>query len=58
MDIGKTNKGVQQYNLGNLLKEAEGQRAWDQEQYKEKMKAWAAEKEAAASSGGGGGGGK
>lgn len=59
MDIGKANKSVQQYNLGNLLKEAEGQRAWDQEQYKEKMKAWAAEKEAAAAgSGGGGGGGK
>lgn len=58
MDIGKQNKAVQQYNLQNLLKEAEGQRAWDQEQYKEKMKAWAAEKEAAATSSGGGGGGK
>lgn len=58
MDVGKANKNVQQYNIGNLLKEAEGQRAWDQDQYKEKMKAWAAEKEAAASSGGGGGGGK
>lgn len=58
MDIGKANKNVEQYNLQNLLKEAEGRRAWDQEQYKEKMKAWAAEKEAQASSGGGGGGGK
>lgn len=58
MDIGKANKQVQQYNLNNLLKEAEGRRAWEQQQYSEKMKAWAAEKEAQASSGGGGGGGK
>ena len=57
-DLGKANKQVEQYNLNNLLKEAEGRRAWEQQQYSEKMKAWAAEKEAAASGGGGGGGGK
>lgn len=56
MDIGKQNKNIQQYNLGNLLKEAEGQRAWQQQQYSEKMKAWAAEKESQATSSGGGGG--
>lgn len=64
-DIGKANKELEartgQYNLGNLLREIEGRKAWEQDQYKEKMKQWASEREAQAterSGGGGGSGGK
>lgn len=60
MDIGKINKEIEGkvtgYNLQNLMKEIEGRRAWEQEQYKEKMRAWASEKQAQATESSGGGG--
>lgn len=50
-------KTIDQNNLSNLLKEIEGKRSWDQNAYKERMSAWAANKQseaqAKASSGGG-----
>lgn len=59
MDIGKVNKEIEGkvsgYNLQNLMKEIEGRRAWEQEQYKEKMRAWASEKQAQATESSGGG---
>lgn len=61
-DIGKFNKNLDasqsQYNMGNLMHEIEGRRAWEMNQYSEQMKKWATEREAQATehapTGGGG----
>lgn len=60
--IGQYNKTAQgqqqQFNIGNMLQEKQGQRAYNDLTYTEQMKKWAAGKTADATARSGGGGGK
>lgn len=59
-DLGKFNKQlegqVMQFNLNNLLRDIEGQRAHEMGTYQEQQKKWAAERQAQATERSGGGG--
>lgn len=52
------NSKVDQYNIGNNLKEVDSKRLFDSNQYNERMRAWAAGKSADAQRSAAGGGGK
>lgn len=60
-NIGQYNKTLEgkqaEFNIGNLLNENQGKRAYNDMTYQEQMKKWAADKQAQATAASGGGGG-